>query len=96
MKIQDLRDDLAEMRYFRKSYLRKMKNEMGGPMLPMPHGNGGTDADSPMLPDGGSPYRDNDDGTMEPIDPIDDVIVPNLQGYQRLFDLIRRITGTMM
>ena len=80
MKIQDLRDDLAEMRYFRKSYPRKMKNEMGGPMLPMPHGNGGTDADGPV----------------GPINPIDDVIMPTINTYQQLWKLFRSITGTMM
>jgi hypothetical protein len=66
MKIQDLRDDLAEMRYFRKSYLRKMKNEAGGGMLPMPvdgsgHGSWpawGGDGDG----DGGGGQDDGGDG----------------------------------
>ncbi len=30
MKIQDLRDDLAEMRYFKKSHLRKMSQQEAG------------------------------------------------------------------
>ena len=36
MKIQDLRDDLAEMRYFRKSHLRKMSQQEAGGVKPMP------------------------------------------------------------
>ena len=34
MKIQDLRDELSEMRYFKKSHLRKMQNETGPTMKP--------------------------------------------------------------
>ena len=35
MKIQDLRDDLAEMRYFKKSYLRKMSQQEAGDVEPV-------------------------------------------------------------
>ena len=65
------------MRYFKKSYLRKKsQQEAGGPMSPMP----GTPyaapnpADQPMLPDGGSRYIDNPDGTMSPYYPAPEFI----------------------
>jgi hypothetical protein len=77
MKIQDLRDDLAEMRYFKKSYLRKMsQQEAGGPMLPMPADPyaAPNPADQPMLPDGGSRYTDNPDGTVSPYFPAVETI----------------------
>ena len=35
MKIQDLRDDLAEMRYFKKSHLRKMSQQEAGDVKPV-------------------------------------------------------------
>ena len=99
MKIQDLRDDLAEMRYFKKSHLRKMKSEMGGPMLPMPFDRPSTvpSGHQPMLPDGGSRYIDNDDGTgtVRPYT-IDDVVGNEAEIYQQLWDLLRSLTGTMM
>ena len=73
MKIQDLRDDLAEMRYFRKSYLRKMKNEAGGGMLPMDGtlggggGGGGVDGDGGVVrPKPWSKW----DGPMRPGNPL--------------------------
>lgn len=92
MKIQDLRDDLAEMRYFKKSYLRKMQQEAGGPMQPMAVDPG---KGSPSMFDTWDPnYGDEgpaDVGTDPYIPPDDfgEIVGNEIRAWQRIFDLLR-------
>jgi len=103
MKIQDLRDDLAEMRYFKKSYLRKMQNETsasigGGPELPMPPDGG--------APSGKYPWWMQDDYFYHPYQKPDGnkfsepVEIDSPYGYDSwddaAADILRRLSGTMM
>jgi hypothetical protein len=91
MKIQDLRDDLAEMRYFKKSHLRKMSQQEAGDVKPV-HPFPNPYQFPPEAPDWSNPnYNDPDGDGMPEFFPDNPYPPSNMDILQVFIDNLHRI-----